>query len=402
QAMREATTYNDSVSKEFSRSLAKCIMDLSTEMPDNDERSIDPHAVFKLALEGSGMSPETDTLGYMKSLGVKIRRGLLKAGKFPRSSIHRVADFMQRWLRCIERDDYSFILASRRGAKESRKVSLDLLALDPTAVTSPILDLVHSSVAISGTISPMDAYSEMLGFGPTATKASFRNPFAMRNRLCLIVEGVETSFQARNDTMFGRMVDHCVAVAHATPGNTGIFTTSYSVAKSLLKAGLEKRLRMKLYQEEPGMKGTENDKMIEDFKRKGEKGGAVLLGVQGGRNSEGGDFPGPSMESSVVVGVPYARPTPRMSALIEYYDKRFNKKGREYAYVLPALTRAVQAAGRPVRKLDDRGAIILLDQRFTTPHLKRFIPSWLEEIVQTVPDSPHIVAQQVETFFSGQ
>ncbi len=150
------------------------------------------------------------------------------------------------------------------------------------------------------------------------------------------------------------------------------------------------------------MKGTENDKMIEDFKRRGEKGGAVLLGVQGGRNSEGGDFPGPSMESSVVVGVPYARPTPRTSALIEYYDRRFNKKGRDYAYVLPAMTRAIQAAGRPVRKLDDRGAIILLDQRFTTPHLKRFIPSWLEEVAQTVPDSPHIVAHQVETFFSGQ
>lgn len=402
QAMREATTYNDSISKEFSRSLAKCIMELSTEMTDNDERAIDPHAVFRLALEGSGMSPETDALGYMKSLGVKIRRGLLKAGKFPRSSIHRVADFMQRWLRCTERDDYSFILASRRGAKESRKVSLDLLALDPTAVTSPILNLVHSCVAISGTISPMDAYSEMLGFGPNATKASFRNPFAMRNRLCLIIEGVDTSFQARNDKMFGRLVDHCVAVAHATPGNTGIFTTSYLVAKSLLKAGLEKRLKMKLYQEKPGMKGTENDKMIENFKRKGEKGGAVLLGVQGGRNSEGGDFPGPSMESSVVVGVPYARPTPRMSALIEYYDKRFNKKGRDYAYVLPAMTRAIQAAGRPVRKLDDKGAIILLDQRFTTPHLKRFIPSWLEEVAQTVPDSPHIVAQQVETFFSSQ
>ncbi|MFX0106948.1 MAG: helicase C-terminal domain-containing protein, partial [Candidatus Hodarchaeota archaeon] len=156
----------------------------------------------------------------------------------------------------------------------------------------------------------------------------------------------------------------------------------------------------KLYQEKPGMKGTENDKMIEEFKRRGEKGGAVLLGVQGGRNSEGGDFPGPSMESSVVVGVPYARPTPRTEALIGYYDKRFNQRGRYYAYVLPAMTRAIQAAGRPVRRLDDKGAIVFLDQRFATPYLQRFMPSWLVEVTQVMPDSPGMIAQQIETFFA--
>lgn len=400
QAMREATTYNDSISKEFCRGLARCILDQSTDLGENEEKIVDPHGIYAQALQISGLKPEIDVLPYMKDLGIKIRRGLLKAGKFPRSSIHRVGDFMTRWLNCTERDDYSFILASSRGKGESRRVALDLVALDPTAVTSPILSLVHSSVAVSGTISPLDAYSEMLGFGSDAIKETYHSPFSMRNRLCMIVEGLDTSYQARNDDMFKRMVDHCVAVAHSTPGNTGIFTTSYFVAQALLKAGLEKRLKIKLFQEKPGMKGTENDKMIETFKRKGDAGGAVLLGVQGGRNSEGGDFPGATMESAVVVGVPYARPTPRTDALIRYYDARFNGKGRDYAYVLPAMTRAIQAAGRPVRRLDDKGAILLLDQRFASPYLKRFLPSWLVEVTQVIPDSPHIVAQQVETFFA--
>ncbi len=402
RAIQEAKTYSDSISKEYSESLERAVLDLSTDMRDNDEKTIDPYVIYKQALENSDNSMVSDVLGHMKDLGIKIRRSLLRAGKFPRSSIHRVADFMERWASCGEQDNYAFILTSGREFKESRRVSLDLVALDPTTVTAPILNLVHSSIAVSGTLSPLDAYSEMLGFDEDAMKKSFHNPFAMRNRLCLIVDGVDTSFQGRSDVMFSRLVDHCVAVAHATPGNTGIFTTSYSVAKSLLKAGLEDRLKVKLYQEEPGMKGTENDRMIESFKKMGEKGGAVLLGVQGGRNSEGGDFPGPSMESAVVVGVPYARPTPRVEALIDYYNSRFNQKGRDYAYVLPAMTRAVQTAGRPVRRLDDRGAIVLLDQRFKTPYLQRFIPSWLAEVAQTVADSPHIVAQQVETFFSNQ
>ncbi|KXH70235.1 MAG: hypothetical protein AM326_12400 [Candidatus Thorarchaeota archaeon SMTZ-45] len=198
----------------------------------------------------------------MKDLGTKIRRGLLKAGKFPRSSIHRASEFLIRWLRCAERKDYAFLLASSRGYGESRRVSLDLVALDPTSVTENVLSMVHSSVAISGTISPLDAYADMLGFGPDAVKATFQSPFARRNRLGLIIDGLDTSFQNRSKTIFERMVDHCVAVVDATPSNTGIFTSSYSIGKSLIEAGLGKRLRRKMFVEKPGMKGVENDKLI--------------------------------------------------------------------------------------------------------------------------------------------
>jgi DNA excision repair protein ERCC-2 len=331
--------------------------------------------------------------------GAQVKKGLLKAGKFPRSAIHRVGEFLLSWLKHANREDYAFILSTATTRGGTKRVSLDRIALDPTSVTTPVLRKIHSSVAISGTISPLDAYSEMLGFGSEAAKATFQSPFAIRNRLGLIVGGLDTSFENRNSNTYGRMVDHCLAVANATPGNTGIFASSYSVVRALVDAGLEKRLKRELFIERPGMKGTDNDKMIEKFKSKGERGGAVLLGVQGGRNSEGGDFPGSTMESVVVVGVPYAKPTPSMEALIKYYDTTFNGRGRDYAYVLPAMTRAIQAAGRPVRRLDDKGAIVMLDQRFASKYLVRFIPSWLQEVMQVVPDNPEIVAHQVESFF---
>ena len=400
QAIREATTYHDTISKDFCRELAKVILENSTEMKEDDEKMVDPEVIFEIAIMEAGMKPEDEVISHMKSVGASIRRGLLKAGKFPRSTIHRVADFMLKWVEYSKREDYTFMIASARTSRESRRVSLDLVALDPTVITNPILRMVRSSVAISGTLSPLDAFSEMIGLGPETAKLTFHNPFAKRNRLAMIVEGVGTSYKTRSDALFSRMVDHCVAVAHATPGNTGIFTTSYAVGGALLKAGLEKRLRKKLYSEKQGMKTSDNDTLIEEFKARGDMGGAVLLGVQGGRNSEGGDFPGSTMESVIVVGVPYARPTLRTDALIQYFDKRFNRRGRDYAYVLPSMTRAVQAAGRPVRRLEDRGAIILLDQRFATSYLRRFMPKWLDEVTQVMPDSPDMVAQQVEAFFS--
>jgi DNA excision repair protein ERCC-2 len=240
----------------------------------------------------------------------------------------------------------------------------------------------------------------MIGLKDDAAQLTFQSPFATKNRLGIVIDGLDTSYKSRSSDMFDRMVNHCVAVVEATPGNTGIFTTSYAIARNLLKAGLEKKLSKKLFVEQQGAKSSLNDEMIAEYKHKGNDKGAVLLGVQGGRNSEGGDFPGKDMESVIVVGVPYARPTPRIEALIEYYDKRFNGKGRDYAYVLPAMTRAIQAAGRPVRRLDDRGVIVMMDQRFATPYLKRFIPSWLTEVTTILPDSPDIVGQEIERFFS--
>lgn len=399
QALREATTYNDEISKDFCRALAKSILELSSDMKQIEEKIIEPRKIVESSLVIAKLENQKLVLGHMKELGAKIRKGLLKAGKFPRSFIYRVSEFLIRWLQYVDRQDYSFLLTSGRGYGERKRVSLDLVALDPTVVTSRVLDLVHSSVAISGTISPLKAYSEMLGFDSDAVLATFQSPFAQRNRLGLIIDGLDTSFQNRNQSTFKRMVEHCVAVAHSSPSNTGIFTSSYTVGKSLVEAGLEDRLRKELFVEKPGMKGVENDKLIEAFRKQGNKGGAVLLGVQGGRNSEGGDFPGSTMESVVVVGVPYAKPTPRVESLISYYDSRFDQKGRDYAYVLPAMTRAIQAAGRPVRRLDDRGVIVMLDQRFSTPYLSRFIPSWLTEVTQVIQNDPEVTAHRVESFF---
>lgn len=400
QAMREANKYNDTLGKQFCRGLAKSVLDLSSEMGDNEEMILKPEGIMSAALENSGVEREEQPLAHMEDLGAKIKIGLLKAGKFPRSTIFRVAKFMQRWVSHSDRVDYAFLLKSEI-RRSSRRVSLDLHALDPTSVTQPILSMIRGSVAISGTLSPLEAYSEMLGFENSAVRASFRSPFALKNRIGIIIDGVDTSYKSRGQDVYTQMAEHCAAAANATPGNTGIFTTSYHIGRSLLKMGLEKKLEKKLFLEEQGMKSSENDKMINEFKSRATGKGAVLLGVQGGRNSEGGDFPGETMECVVVVGVPYAKPMPRIDALIAYYDRRFNNRGRDYAYVLPAVTRATQAAGRPVRRLNDRGAIVLLDQRFATPYLRRFLPSWLEEVTTVIPNSPEMLSNRISEFFAS-
>ena len=199
------------------------------------------------------------------------------------------------------------------------------------------------------------------------------------------------------------MIERINEVVNSTPTNTGIFTASFQVLNALLSEGLEQQLLKPLY-----LRKKRNDlqrltkSWYMTYKACGDKGGAVFLGVQGGRTSEGVDFPGNQMNSVIVVGVPYAEPTPRVKAQIDYYEDRFSGRGSEYGYILPAMKKACQAAGRPIRTLDDKGAIIFLDHRFSTAYTKSFIPSWVTNGMKTLPDKTGVLAQEVRNFFSNQ
>jgi len=172
------------------------------------------------------------------------------------------------------------------------------------------------------------------------------------------------------------------------------------VLQRVLDAGLENALEKPLLHEHRGMTSRENDRLIARFKSYAKQGGAVLLGVQGGRSSEGADFPGDQMNSVAVVGVPYAEPTARIEAQIKYYEQCFPGHGREYGYVVPALKKAAQAAGRPIRTLEDRGAIVFLDYRFATAYCQHFLPLWIRREMKTLPDEDNAITQELKNFYN--
>ena len=59
--------------------------------------------------------------------------------------------------------------------------------------------------------------------------------------------------------------------------------------------------------------------------------------------------------------------------LIKYYDKRFDK-GWDYGYVLPAITKVLQNAGRCIRSEKDKGVVVFLDERYAWNHYLRCFP----------------------------
>ena len=64
---------------------------------------------------------------------------------------------------------------------------------------------------------------------------------------------------------------------------------------------------------------------------------------------------------------------PRQEQLREYFDTT-RGAGFDYAYRFPGMNKVLQAAGRVIRTPDDKGVVLLIDDRFATPDTRRLMP----------------------------
>ena len=366
------------------------------------EEVISPDSILEIIQKQGNIANPRDFFEHLHEVGSSIKRSLLAEGKNPRSYIHAMSEFLLKWLETL--GDNSYInVASRYFNKEKNKTAkLEIVALDPSKITEPVFSSTYANVIMSGTLQPLEAYARITKLPQSTVKCIVPSPFPKEHVLSAVSLGVTTSMEKRTPAMYQTIIQRIKEVVENTPTNTGVFAASFEVLNALVSEGLENVLEKPLFHERRGMTSKANEKMVSDFKACGDRNGAVFLGVQGGRTSEGVDFPGNQMNSVIVVGVPYAEPTPRVKAQIDYYEKCFPGLGREYGYVLPAMKRASQAAGRPIRTLDDQGAIVFLDYRFATNYCRSFLPSWISNGMKILPDSKGVLAGEISNFFEIQ
>ena len=397
QALREAEKFNYPDIAAFSKRFRAIMENMLTHI---EKESYVPPQLLIEVLEREAKIDEPELFfEHLHETGTVIRQALLTQGKHPRSFIHRVGEFLLKWLETKGDPSYTHVLSryiTRRGAVSAK---LEIVALDPAKITLPVFSAVYSAICMSGTLEPLGSYARITRLPETAVCRAVPSPFPREHILTLVCCGVTTAMKQRTTSMYRKMAKRIAEVVRYTPANVGVFTASYKVLEKLLDAGLKNAVEKPVFAEYRGMASRENDLLVGRFKSYAKRGGAVLLGVQGGRSSEGADYPGDQMNSVVVVGVPYAEPTPRIEAQIRYYEKRFPRHGRQYGYVLPALKKASQTAGRPIRTLKDRGAIIFLDYRFATNYCKQFLPSWFSRGMKTLPDEDGAIAQELMLFY---
>lgn len=399
QAEQEAKKYRFQDIAEFSRRFTSILVKMATQV--EEETHVPPLLLLEMLEQRAEVDSPLTFFEYLHNTGHSIKHNLLEHGKYPRSYIHKLGEFLSKWLETSKDISFTHILSryiTKTGAISAR---LEILALDPSEVTAPVFSSVYCSIAMSGTLEPLESYVRITGLPETTIQKAVESPFPKEHILPLICCGVTTAMKQRTRSMYEKLVKRIAEVISHTPANVGVFTVSYEILERLLEFGLEENSDKPIFSERRDMPSGENDRLVNRFKSHAKRGGAVLLGVQGGRSSEGADYAGDTMNSVVVVGVPYARPTPRTSAQVKYYESCFPGHGREYGYVLPALKKASQAAGRPIRTLEDHGAIVFLDYRFATNYCRRFLPLWICRGMKTLPDNDGAIGKELAYFFGS-
>ena len=86
--------------------------------------------------------------------------------------------------------------------------------------------------------------------------------------------------------------------------------------------------------------------------------------VIGGAFSEGIDLVSDRLIGAVIIGVGMPRINFQSDQIKKYYDD-LEMPGYNYAYLNPGMNKVMQAVGRVIRSETDRGAVLLIDERYT-------------------------------------
>lgn len=321
------------------------------------ERLVDKQA-FISAVEAETSSDYEQLIADLEFIADEIR------DQKERSFVGVVASFLENW----KGEDFGFVRILKR---RKDRAELSYRCLDPSLITTPMIDESYCTIAMSGTLEPLEMYSDLLGFPESTEMRTYSSPFRSENRLAMIIPRTTTKYSERSPDMFNEIAAILSDITNTVPGNSALFFPSYYLRDRVYEFFLNQS-RKTAFLEEPEMTKREKQEMLEKYKEYADT-GAVLLGAVSGSFSEGIDLPGDFLKCVVIVGIPLSRPDLETNKLIEYYDQKFGK-GWDYGYSLPAMSRCLQGAGRCIRTETDKGVIIFLDRRFTWGNYHKVFP----------------------------
>ena len=352
----------------YTRALKKALDLAAGRLPENGEEYFDK-AIFENGLENafSEVLGAKDTLeDYIKWLR-DLGAGALKSGA-ERSFALELGDFLDKWVSTGR--DVARIFSRGAGGFWT----LRLAFLEAETAAGPVFSEAGAAVLMSGTLCPPGMYADILGI-PEERRMEriFESPFPKENRKILGLRGITTQYTRRDDAMYESYAERLATLAGAVAGNVAAFFPSYKYMDDVA-AKLDGRLSSKdLMVESRSMSKRDRENVVGHLRDK--RSSCLMLAVQGGGLSEGIDYEDNILSAIAVVGLPLAPPNLEVRALVGHFVSKFGEeRGNLYGYTAPAINKVVQSAGRLIRSEQDRGVVVLMEERFGQARYASLLP----------------------------
>ena len=260
---------------------------------------------------------------------------------------------------------------------EHEQIRARIYCLDTAPVIRERLELGHSAALFSATLSPLGYYRAVLGGERYDDTLEVGSPFAPEQLSVSIMDKISTRFSERDDTL-GAVSRVIAATVSAKRGNYMIFSPSFAYSEALARSFSAKYPKIRVISQTADMTRREKEDFLAEFKKE-DKSYLVAFCVMGGIYSEGIDLAGDSLIGAVIVGIGMPALSYERETIAEYFEEKY-EEGKQYAYIYPGMNRVFQAAGRVIRREDDRGVIVLIDDRFADPIYKKSLPKLWEGV----------------------
>lgn len=257
---------------------------------------------------------------------------------------------------------------------DDRDLEVKLFCIDPSLQMREALTRCRSAVFFSATLRPPIYYQKLSGCSDEMRHIAIPSPFPRDNLNLLLADGISTLYKQRNGTK-AVVAGAILELVRQKRGNYLIFFPSYEYMAMVRELVEDEAANFELHCQTPDMPESERDRFLGQFEA-GRRDTLVGFVVMGGIFAEGIDLTGDRLTGAAVVGVGLPGICPERELIREYFDQFLNA-GFDYAYRFPGLARVFQAAGRVIRSERDRGAVLLIDQRFGTYRYRQlFPPHW--------------------------
>ena len=253
--------------------------------------------------------------------------------------------------------------------------------LDPSLVSGPIFSKVAGSILMSGTLYPPELYSRILGLAKNTVLRSFSSPFMHDRRPVAIASDVNGTHRQKSEAMTAKIQSHIAGMVNSCSGHVAVFAPSYARIAEYVAGHNWGDIKVVLEERTWGKQRI--DRLLDDLEDARRRGKRLLLaGVFAGKLAEGIDYRNNILDAVVCIGIPMAPPSVEGNALRDYFDDKFGRgKGMRWAMTQPPMNAVLQAMGRPIRSVEDRAFILLLDERHQRGNYKACLPDNLSPII---------------------
>ncbi|MBQ4140135.1 MAG: ATP-dependent DNA helicase [Clostridia bacterium] len=283
--------------------------------------------------------------------------------------------------------------------KIGEEVSLKLYCLDPSARLDDALGEAYASVFFSATLTPADYFSDILGGGRDSCSISLPSPFPRENLGLIALTNVSTRFEDR-DRSYKRIAGAIAATVAAKRGNYIVYFPSYKYMQSVTDIFTARYPNVPVAIQRSGMTRQEREEFLSFFENDV---GCLRVGfcVLGGSFSEGVDLPGSRLIGTLIVGVGLPGLSAERNIIRDYFENRA-ECGYDYSYTYPGMNSVLQAAGRVIRRPDDRGVVVLIDDRYAEEKYRAlYPPHWSEmKFASDIPELQGILGDFWAKFVS--